>query len=443
MSTASPLQAPLSFQPLPAVRYPLLERTMGPLLLMALCPPTTLALWAIVTQHDGSVLAFVSALRRDGLLRSLPAPSLWSAAALATWTALQWVLLRCLPGDIHRGPITPHGVRPVYKKNGLLAWAVSHGLLVVGFATGSLSARAFFDHFGELLATLSVGAFAFCGWLYAKARSASDRPDHARSANPVYDFFMGIELHPTVGETSVKQLINCRVSMMGWSAIVVSFCAYQIEVTGTLSPALASSALIVVAYLLKFFVWETGYFASLDIMHDRFGFYICWGVMAWVPAVYPIAQLYLAAHPTGLSWWSAALVAALGLAAIGVNYSADAQRQRVRESGGQTRVWGAPPLVIRAPYQGRDGSMRHNLLLTSGYWGIARHFHYVPEILTALAWSIGAGFSSAVPYFYVTFLTFLLFHRAYRDDARCSAKYGAAWEEYRRRVRYRIVPGLY
>jgi hypothetical protein len=29
------------------------------------------------------------------------------------------------------------------------------------------------------------------------------------------------------------------------------------------------------------------------------------------------------------------------------------------------------------------------------------------------------------------------------DDARCAAKYGPLWQEYRRRVPYRIVPRLY
>jgi 7-dehydrocholesterol reductase len=178
-------------------------------------------------------------------------------------------------------------------------------------------------------------------------------------------------------------------------------------------------------------------------MHDRFGFYISWGVLAWVPAVYPIAQLYLAAHPTELPWWGAVLIVLFGLAMLGANYAADAQRQRVRQTNGRCYVWGKPPSVIRAEYRTEDGHVRHNLLLTSGFWGIARHFHYVPEILTALAWTIPVGLHSAAAYFYVAFLTVLLFHRAYRDDERCAAKYGDAWEEYRRGVPYKIVPGVY
>jgi 7-dehydrocholesterol reductase len=48
-----------------------------------------------------------------------------------------------------------------------------------------------------------------------------------------------------------------------------------------------------------------------------------------------------------------------------------------------------------------------------------------------------------LPWFYLFFLTILLFDRAGRDERRCSAKYGAYWREYCDRVRWRIVPGLY
>jgi 7-dehydrocholesterol reductase len=145
------------------------------------------------------------------------------------------------------------------------------------------------------------------------------------------------------------------------------------------------SAAILVLYLSKFFWWETGYFTSLDIMHDRFGFYICWGVLSWVPAIYPIAQQYLVTHPDSLSLPAALAVLALGVGAIWANYAADAQRQRVRATDGKTTVWRRVPDVIRARYETADGRQHESLPLTSGYWGLARHFHDVPEITLAFA----------------------------------------------------------
>ena len=46
----------------------------------------------------------------------------------------------------------------------------------------------------------------------------------------------------------------------------------------------------------------------------------------------------------------------------------------------------------------------------------------------AFLWCLPAGAGRALPYFYFfPFLTLLLLDRAFRDDARCAAKYGAAW----------------
>ena len=74
--------------------------------------------------------------------------------------------------------------------------------------------------------------------------------------------------------------------------------------------------------------WETGYWRSMDIMHDRAGYYICWGCLVWVPAVYTSPALYLTMH--GVQTLSAPLavtIAAIGAAAIYINYDSDRQRQ--------------------------------------------------------------------------------------------------------------------
>ena len=87
--------------------------------------------------------------------------------------------------------------------------------------------------------------------------------------------------------------------------------------------------------------------------------------------------------------------------------------------------------------------LTRSLPVRAGWWGLARHFHYLPEILAAFAWSAPAGFSHFLPFFYVFFLTLLLTDRAFRDDARCRSKYGKYWAEYTRAVPYKMVPLLF
>ncbi len=415
---------------------------LGPLALMVFTPPATIALWLLATRFGGSPAALLEAIRDVGVLALVPVPTWTGVGIVAGFTLLQYVLLVALPGEKFLGPVTPTGVQPEYKLNGVAAWAITHGLLVGGYATGVLSMTALYDELGGILTFLNVFALLFCVGLYVKGRVAPSSSDAVLTGNVLFDYFQGVELHPRALGVSLKQLINCRVSMMGWSVMCIAYAAWEIETRGALSPATFASTFLTVVYLLKFFWWESGYFTSLDIMHDRFGFYICWGVLVWVPAVYTLPTLYIASNPSGIGWGTAGAIVALGLFAIYANYAADAQRQRVRATDGKALVWGKPAKIIRARYTPTDGKERESILLASGYWGIARHFHYVPELTAAFAWSLPAMFAP-VAYFYFVFLTILLFDRSRRDDLRCRAKYGSYWDEYCKLVPYKIIPGIW
>lgn len=73
--------------------------------------------------------------------------------------------------------------------------------------------------------------------------------------------------------------------------------------------------------------WETGYWASMDIAHDRAGYYLCWGCLNWVPAIYTSPALHLVSHPVQLGIPLAAANFLAGAACIYINYDSDRQRQ--------------------------------------------------------------------------------------------------------------------
>ncbi len=433
-------------RPPPPVRSTLdaspLRAWIGPLALMVSTPVLSILFWMACAHTDGSLLALAQA-GPGAWARWFPLPSATALGIVAGWTLFQLLLLELLPGKDLLGPVTPAGVQPRYRLNGVAAWVVSHGAVVGAWALGWLSADAFLQVYGQLLITLTLLAFAFCGFLYWKGRTFPSSPDAVWTGNPIFDFFQGIELHPRLLGINLKQLVNCRISMMGWSVTFVLFALAQWERHGLISTSMIASVTVLVVYLFKFFWWEGGYFHSMDIMHDRFGYYICWGVLVWVPAVYCLVALWLVDHPIQHHPVVAGAMVALGLAAIAVNYQADAQRQRVRATGGQTTVWGKPPRLITARYTPADGVERESLLLTSGWWGVARHFHYVPELALAAAWTLPAGFTHFLPWFYWVFLFILLMDRARRDEKRCAAKYGPWWKEYRQQVRWRVLPGVW
>jgi 7-dehydrocholesterol reductase len=314
--------------------------------------------------------------------------------------------------------------------------------VALSFGLELFSPSIIYDHFGELLGALNLFALLFCLGLYLKGRFAPSSSDHSVAGNFIFDYYWGTELFPRAAGWDIKMFTNCRFAMMGWGLIVLSFAAAQAERHG-LSDSMLIAVALQLIYCAKFFWWETGYLGSLDIMHDRAGFYICWGVLVWLPSVYTSGTLFLVDHPVHLGLPVAAGIAALGVASIFANYFADAQRQRVRATDGECRVWGSKPEVIRAAYVTAKGEKKESLLLLSGFWGLSRHFHYLPEILAAFFWSLPALFTHVLPYFYVIFLSILLLHRSIRDDKRCAAKYGIHWDQYRQRVPWRIIPGLF
>jgi delta14-sterol reductase len=80
----------------------------------------------------------------------------------------------------------------------------------------------------------------------------------------------------------------------------------------------------------------------------------------------------------------------------------------------------------------------------NGFWGLSRHVNYLGEILMATGIVLSVGYPLLPwPWLYPLYYVLLLFPRQLSDDKRCAAKYGPLWDEYRKKVRYRIIPYLY
>lgn len=73
-----------------------------------------------------------------------------------------------------------------------------------------------------------------------------------------------------------------------------------------------------------------------------------------------------------------------------------------------------------------------------------RHMNYFFEICLFAAWTLPViTINWTMSIGTVLFVTAILCHRSHRDDMKCRLKYGEYWEEYCRRVPYRIVPYVY
>lgn len=427
--------------------YLLAKQTLVPLFLILVCPPAAFLFWYTSVFLDGSLYQLFQIIQEQGLWTTLyticapyflGTPAAWKI--IGSFAAFELILMKVLPGKMFHGPITPAGNIPVYKANGVLAYVVTLASFYLGaYQFNLFSPTIIYDHFGGIIGALNIFSLFFCLFLLIKGHVAPSTNDNGSSGNVLFDYYWGMELYPRIFGWDLKMFTNCRFGMMSWPLILLSFAAKQSELYG-LSNSMFIAVTLQLLYISKFFIWETGYLRSMDIMHDRAGFYICWGCLVWVPSIYTSPTLYLVNHPNHLSASVAWFIFIAGAACVMINYFADRQRQQVRAKNGQCKVWGKKPELTVANYITEKGEHKQNILLSSGWWGISRHFHYIPEILAAFFWSAPALFDNFLPYFYVVFLTILLVNRAYRDDQRCALKYGDDWNSYCKKVPYKLVP---
>lgn len=420
-----------------------------PLLLIVTIPVASTLLWYICRYNKGSLADFLVNLSVKNVLYDMMfnqwSGDLFPIYVITGYFAWAITLTLLLPGKMYKGPLTNKGNTPVYKDNGMLFFVITlitFGLLSALLEYLGCSVTAICDEFGAFLIIMNLGSLLFCLFLYIKGIWFPSSSDNGSSGNPVMDYYWGTELYPRIGSLDLKLLTNCRWGMMVWCLVVILFWLKSLKTFGFVDSHLIT-VLLITCYLGKFFHWEAGYMKTIDISVDRAGFYLCYGCLCFVPAFYTLPSIYLAYHPVHLGLPLSILICALGFACLYVNYDADRQRYLVRATNGECLIWGKKPTIIRAKYMTLDGTQAENILLASGYWGISRHFHYIPELGLAFCWSTTAMFTGLIPYMYFIFLVCLLTHRSIRDDDKCFNKYGSYWIEYRKLVPYKIVPKLF
>jgi 7-dehydrocholesterol reductase len=442
-----------------------LLHSLGTAAILLSFPFIAVFLWPVVENYDGSATHFIQSIFSinglEHIKQAYPRPSWLGFRYLAIFGILQAFLQITLPGKKVFGPPTPKGNVPVYKSNGILSYIVTIVLFTTTWHAGIFNPAAVYDATGTIISSSNIFSFLLCLFLYVKGRYAPSSSDSGHTGSFLFDFYWGMELYPRLGRHfDIKTWTNCRMGMMSWAVLTLCYAAKQASLSSTGYPSL--SMLVTVGlmqiYIIKFYLWEDGYWASMDIAHDRAGYYLCWGCLVWVPAVYTSPAMYLVKQPGDFlgsfdgilgnstnttSVGLASIIFLVGVLSIYVNYDSDRQRHYFRRTKGKCLIWGQPPRKIHAKYITANGHVNESLLLASGWWGVARHFHYAPELMAAFMWSCTAGTASIVPYLYLMFLTALLVDRSYRDDERCRAKYGKSWEKYCELVPYRIMPFLF
>lgn len=283
------------------------------------------------------------------------------------------------------------------------------------------------------------------------------------SGNLIYDFFIGRELNPRIdipliGMIDIKAFCELRPGMLGWVLLDLAFVTHQYKLHGYVSDSIVFITAFQALYVFDALWMEPAILTTMDITNDGFGFMLAFGDLVWLPFIYSLQARYLATYPVNLG--AGGVIGILAVQGLGYYIFRSANNEKNR-----FRMDPKDPRVAHLEYMETAPGSK---LLTSGWWGTARHINYLGDWIMAWSYCLPTGIAGyliehssplatktnvvqgeargwgmAITYFYVVYFAILLIHREMRDEEKCARKYGKNWEVYKKRVPWRILPGIY
>ncbi len=269
----------------------------------------------------------------------------------------------------------------------------------------------------------------------------------------IYSFYMVCK-HPSTGKPFIADLwfgrvknpqtksgrIDAKVWLYLIGAVmlqlnVLSFAAYHIISAGEINYGFLLGCGMLTWFCFEYLIFEKIHLWTYDFIAERVGFKLGFGCLAFYPYFYSVSLWFTAHLPDpGHPVWVTVLFGILFLCGWTLTRGANLQKYFFKTAPGKKFLWIKPETLS-------DGNRS---LLVSGYWGLSRHINYLGEIIQSLAVALAAGCFWVWPvYLYPAYYIALMFTRQADDDKICREKYGALWEQYTDKVKYRIIPFIY
>ena len=359
--------------------------------------------------------------------------SLAGALAPALIYALVTVLHVLLPARLVPGYLLDAQAQPIrYRINGLPVAVVVMGLW---YALGAWQVLPW-DWLYQQRWSAVLGACGL-GLIYTLVLVL---PEPATGKGWLRELFLGRRDNRQYGRGVDAKMLLYLLGVVLLILNALSAAAHhRLEFGALANPGVTLHLVLLLWFAFDYLVFERVHLYTYDLFAEKLGFKLAWGCLCFYPFFYPIG-LWTAA-PLATPWviasaggWWLTLSALVFFSGWCLARGANMQKYRFKLDPQRSFLGIAPEAL-------GQGEAR---LLVSGFWGVARHVNYLGEILMALGLAAALGhFLSPWAWLYPLYYVLLLVPRERDDDARCAAKYGVLWEEYRRRVRRRIVPGLY
>ncbi len=323
-----------------------------------------------------------------------------------------------------------------YRLNGLLVFVIA--ILVWAFAFEPIGISRDWFYRSSVYAVAGGTVFTF---IFALVAVFTQPP--GKNRNPIAALW--------TGRTREISFFNNRIDVKMYFYVVggtmlslnaLSGAAYHHGRFGDdANPGIYLYAAFFTFYILDYFIFERVQLYTYDLIHERLGFMLFWGGLVVYGWMFILPLWGMAPHPDpgfSTAWTYVWLIGTGALFLFGWSISRGANMQKYTFKRWPDRKF----LGIIEPKYIQAGDRK---ILYSGFWGAARHFNYLGEGFLSLSIALSFGhFANPWAWIYMAFIVTLFTFRQRDDDRHCAEKYGEEkWAEYKSRVKYRILPGVY
>ncbi|XP_057669770.1 delta(14)-sterol reductase LBR isoform X1 [Diorhabda carinulata] len=417
----------------------------GALFLIPAVPLSLIMLYTFCTQADCS---FSNLSKLNGLKSYTTYFDAKSYLGIVAYFTLLAILTAIPAGGVKvNGPPNKSG-KFEYRLNGLLSCLT---LLIISAALLFKKidvANYLVNHVSQFLVgsiILGIGAsvLAYIRSFYVPVSALNS---FAVGKNGLYGFFIGREINPRLFSIVDLKLLFFRASIIGTVLLDLAFVynnldpQYRIvnsESTFTITPKLSSIqptllifTILHVYYFLDSLIFESSWLTSFTHQQEGFGYLL---VLSYCISPFLNALLikYVVENNVELAWWKLLLSLVVYAAGLFLYRKSNNQKDAFRKNPYSPFIANLETIPTT---QGKK-------LLASGLWGIVRHPNYLGDIIMHISWL--PFVFSLLPSLPIILTILILVHRSLRDNHHCKQKYGAAWDRYRNKVRYLLLPKVY
>lgn len=216
---------------------------------------------------------------------------------------------------------------------------------------------------------------------------------------------------------------------------VLSFAIYHIKNVEDINYGFLLGCAMLTWFCFEYLIFEKVHLWTYDFIAERVGFKLGFGCLSFYPYFYSIALWFTAHLPNpGQSVLLTVIFGILFLCGWILTRGANMQKYCFKVNPERKFLWLEPEVIT-------DGQRS---LLANGFWGASRHINYLGEIIQAMAIALVVGYPGILMvWLYPVYYIALMFTRQADDDKICREKYGELWEDYKGKVKYRIIPYIY